>query len=189
MHYVPTETEVLTLLNKPDIITLKGLRDKAMLEIMYSSALRRMEAVNLNIDHVNFEDRTVRVVKGKGNKDRIVPMSQKACDILRIYLEKGRPLYNRYPQEKALFLGELGKRLSTCSMHEIIKAYTAFNPKISCHSLRHAAATHMLKRGANILYIQQFLGHNSPKTTQIYTRLYPKDLIEVYKKFHPRALI
>jgi len=145
-----------------------------------------MEVANLNIDHINFEDKTIRVVKGKGNKDRIVPMAHKACDILRTYLEKGRPLYNRYSEVKALFLGEKGKKLAIGTIGDIIKEYTAFNPKISCHSLRHAAATHMLKRGANILYIQQFLGHSSPKTTQIYTRLYPKDLIEVYKKFHPR---
>ena len=189
MRYVPTEQEVLTLLNNPDISTLKGMRDKAILELLYASALRRMEVANLNIEHINFEDRTVRVVRGKGDKDRIVPMTQKSCDTLRIYLEKGRPLYNRYPEEKALFLSERNKRLSMVMIGSIIKEYASFNPRISCHSLRHAAATHMLKRGANILYIQQFLGHSSPKTTQIYTRLYPKDLIEVYRRFHPRKRV
>ena len=185
MYYVPTEQEVLILLNKPDIKTIKGIRDKAILELMYSSALRRMEVAKLDINHVNFEEKIVRVVNGKGNKDRVVPITKEARKWLKIYLEKARPLYNRNSQNKALFLGEWGRRLSAGMINTTIHYY-ASNLKISAHSLRHAAATHMLKRGANIIYIQEFLGHSSPKTTQIYTKLYPKDLIEVYRRFHPR---
>jgi len=186
MRYVPTETEILILLNKPDVSTLKGMRDKAILELLYSSALRRSELANLNIDHINLNDQAIRIVKGKNNKDRFIPMTKKACEALRTYLEKARPLYNRDSTNKAIFLGEWGRRLSSCMVNEIIHEYAKFNLNISAHSIRHATATHMLKRGANILYLQQLLGHSSPKTTQIYTRLYPKDLISVYRKFHPR---
>jgi len=152
---------------------------------MYASALRRKEVYNLNVSNVNFDDRTVHVMNGKGNKDRFVPMTKKASHALMSYLKNVRPDYNRNSSEKALFLGEWGRRLSDYRIAEIVHEYSP-NPRISCHSLRCACATHMLKRGANILYIQQLLGHNSPKTTQIYTRLYPRDLIGVYKRFHPR---
>ena len=185
-YYTPTETEVITMLNKPDICTLRGIRDKALLELLYSSALRRQEISNLNIDHINLKERTIRIVLGKGNKDRLVPMTRKASESLRVYLQIARPLYNRDPQNKALFLSEWGRRLSACRINEVIHEYASFNPKICVHSLRHATATHMLKRGANIMYLQKLLGHSSPKTTQIYTKLYPKDLINIYNKCHPR---
>ena len=146
MYYVPTEQEVLILLNKPDIKTIKGIRDKAIIELMYSSALRRMEVAKLDINHINFEEKIVRVVNGKGNKDRVIPTTKEARKWLKIYLEKVRPLYNRNPQNKAFFLGEWGRRLSAGMVNEIIHYYST-NLKISAHSLRHAAATHMLKRG------------------------------------------
>jgi integrase/recombinase XerD len=187
MRYVPTETEILMLLNKPDTTTLKGIRDKAILELLYSSALRRSELASLNIDHVNLNDKSIRIVKGKGDKDRFIPMTTKAAEAIMLYLEKARPLYNKDPTNKVLFLGEWGRRLSPCMINEIIHEYARFNPKISTHSIRHATATHMLKRGANIIHLQRLLGHSSPKTTQIYTKLYPKDLIQIYNRVHPRS--
>ena len=187
MRYTPTETEVLQMLRKPDVTTQRGMRDKAILEFIYSSALRLSEVSALNIDHINLKDRTLRIVKGKGNKARFIPMTKKAQESMELYLEKARPvLTKKHPQNKALFLGEWGRRLSSCMVNEIVHNYTDFNMKISAHSIRHATATHMLKRGANILYLQKLLGHSSPTSTQIYTRLYPKDLIQVYKRFHPR---
>jgi len=186
MRYAPTETEILEMLKRPNINTLRGLRDKAILELLYSSALRRSEISNLNIDHINLEERSVRIIKGKGQKDRFIPITRKAKEAIKAYLEKARPLYNRNPQNKALFLGEWGRRLSACRINEVVHEYTNFNAKISAHSIRHATATHMLKRGANILYLQRLLGHTSPKTTEIYTKLYPKDLIQIYRKYHPR---
>jgi len=113
-------------------------------------------------------------------------MTRKASEALKLYLGRARPLYNRNSQNKALFLGEWGRRLTGGMINEIVHKYANFNNKISAHSIRHATATHMLKRGANILYLQKLLGHSSPKTTQIYTRLYPKDLIGIYNKYHPR---
>lgn len=186
MRYTPTETEVLEMLKKPDITTLRGIRDRAILELIYSSALRRSEVSGLNIDCINLKDRTIRVIKGKENKDRFIPMTRKASEAIQTYLETSRPLYNRNPSNKALFLGEWGRRLSAYRINEIVHEYAGFNMKISAHSIRHATATHMLKRGANIVYLQQLLGHSSPKTTQLYTRLYPKDLICIYNRYHPR---
>ncbi len=186
MRYTPTETEVLEILNKPDSSTMKGIRDKAIIELLYSSALRRSEVSGLAIDHIDIRNRTVRVINGKGGKDRFIPMTKKAAYSIRLYLEKARPLLAKDPNDKSLFLGEWGRRLSAGMINEIIHNYAKFNPKISAHSIRHATATHMLKRGANIIYLQTLLGHSSPKTTQIYTRLYPKDLIQAYKRFHPR---
>lgn len=142
--------------------------------------------VNLDVDYINLKEQSVRVIKGKNGKDRLIPMTKKACISLKLYLERARPLYNTDPSNKALFLGEHGRRLSVCRLNEIVHEYARFNPKIAVHSLRHAVATHMLKRGANILYLQQLLGHSSPQTTLIYTHLYPKDLIRVYKRYHPR---
>ncbi|MBI4974965.1 MAG: tyrosine-type recombinase/integrase [Candidatus Omnitrophica bacterium] len=91
-----------------------------------------------------------------------------------------------FPNNKALFIGEWGRRLSSGMVNEIIHEYAKFNPKISAHSIRHATATHMLKRGAGIIHLQSLLGHSSPKTTEIYAHLYPKDLVQIYGKFHPR---
>ena len=107
-YYTPTEEEVLALLNKPDSHTLKGIRDQAMLELLYASGLRRKELVSLNIDSINLKDQTLRVVRGKGNKDRFIPITKKAAQVLSLYLEKARPMYNRNPNNKALFLADYG---------------------------------------------------------------------------------
>ena len=184
MHYVPTENEVLELLNAPDD-SLYGIRDKAILEVLYGSALRSMEVRNVNIQDLDFDNETLRVVNGKGGKDRYVPLSKQALKAINKYLDIARPLLAKIPCEKALFITALGTRTSKNLILEIVKKH-AQNQRICVHSLRHACATHMLKRGANILHIQQLLGHSSPKTSQIYTRLYPRDLISVYRKFHRR---
>jgi integrase/recombinase XerD len=185
-NYVPTEIEILTLLNKPDLDTVKGRRDKAILELMYSSALRRMEVHNLNIDDIDLVESTVRVNEGKLKKDRVVPMGKIARESIELYFAKSRPKWLKTAKEKALFISERGNRLSAYMIHDIIKHY-ADNKRISPHSLRHACATHMLKRGADIIHIQMLLGHNSPKTTEIYTKLFPNDLKAGYEAIKLRA--
>jgi len=185
-HYVPTEREVLILLNKPDLDTVKGRRDKAILELMYSSALRRMEIHNLNIDDIDLVESTARVNEGKFKKDRVVPMGKVARESIELYLAKSRPKWLKTAKEKALFISERGERLSAGMINETIKHY-ADNNRISPHSLRHACATHMLKRGADIIHIQMLLGHNSPKTTEIYTKLFPNDLKVGYDKINIRS--
>src|SRR3989338_7760261 len=110
MRYTHTETEGLEILNKPDSSTMKGMRDKAIVELLYSSALRRSEVAGLAIDHIDIKDQTVRVINGKGGKDRFIPMTKKAADSIRLYLEKAKPLLAKNPNNKALFLGEWGRR-------------------------------------------------------------------------------
>ncbi len=185
-YYVPTEKEMIDLLNKPDLDTVKGRRDKAMLELLYSSALRREELHNLNIDDIDLVEDTVRVNQGKFKKDRIVPLGKAAKESLLLYLSKSRPKWLKNAKEKALFIAERSNRLSACMVHEILKSYTD-NKRITVHSLRHACATHMLKRGADIIHIQKLLGHSSPKTTEIYTKLFPNDLSVAYGKIDLRV--
>ncbi|MFH1310558.1 MAG: tyrosine-type recombinase/integrase [Candidatus Omnitrophota bacterium] len=180
-YYVPTEKEVMDLLSKPDLDTVKGRRDKAILELLYSSGLRREEMHNLNIDDIDFTENTVRVNQGKFKKDRVVPLGKVAKESLLTYLKRSRSKWLKDAREKALFLSERGGRLSSFMFHGILKSY-ADNKRITVHSLRHACATHMLKRGADIIHIQKLLGHSSPKTTEIYTKLFPNDILNMYKK-------
>jgi len=187
-YYVPTEKEVMDLLSKPDLDTVKGRRDKAILEVLYSSGLRREEMHNLNMDDIDFAENTVRVNQGKFKKDRIVPLGKVAKESVLVYIKRSRSKWLKDAREKALFIARRGCRLSSCMIHVILKSY-AENKRITVHSLRHACATHMLKRGADIIHIQKLLGHSSPKTTEIYTRLFPNDLLVAYGKINLRAEI
>jgi len=185
-YYVPTEKEMFELLEKPDLDTVKGRRDKALLELLYSSGLRREEMHNINIDDIDFIENTVRVNQGKFKKDRVVPLGKVAKESLLLYLKKSRPKWLKNAQEKALFISERGSRLSSCMINEILHQYRV-NKRITVHSFRHACATHMLKRGADIIHIQKLLGHSSPKTTEIYTKLFPNDLSAAYGKIGLRV--
>ena len=180
-YYTPNEEEVFEILRRPDLDTVKGRRDKAILELLYSSGLRRNEVHTLNIEDINFNDSIVSVRKGKMGKDRIVPVGTLAKGALRLYLELSRPKWVKDTAETALFVSERGRRLSAYMVYEIVKSY-AQHKKISTHSIRHACATHMLKGGASLVHIQKLLGHSSLKTTQIYTRLMPLELQEMYRK-------
>jgi len=184
-HYLPTEKEMLELLNGPDIGTVIGKRDRAIIELLYSSALRRAEIYRLNLEDIDLLERTVRINKGKFDKGRVVPFGRTAKRCLEIYLTGARPELVKNPEDKALFISDKGGRLGMDRYYGIIKKY-AVNKRICVHSLRHACATHMLKRGADIAYIQRFLGHVSPSTTQIYTRLFPVDLVRVMAKLKIR---
>lgn len=175
-HYLPTEREVMDMLNALDTDTVIGKRDKAILELLYSSGLRRAEVYRLNLEDIDLIDETVRVNKGKFNKDRVVPLGKVARNHLEIHLAEARCELVKDQKETAVFISDRGGWLGIDSYYEIIKK-CATNKRICVHSLRHACATHMLKRGADIVYIQRFLGHTAPSTTQIYTRLFPSDLV------------
>lgn len=189
------EQEINSLLEKPNLKTPTGLRDKAILELMYSTAIRRQETVNLNIYDINLNEGTVRVNKGKNRKDRIVPIGKTACRSIKKYLNKVRNIYVKRNKnrdaaaiEQPLFLTEHGNKLKPATLNYIVKKYAgtiSLRRKISCHSLRHTCATHLLRAGANLRLIQQMLGHNSITTTQIYTRVSPMDLKAAHKKYHP----
>ncbi len=170
--------------------TPKALRDKAMLELMYATGMRATELVELDIDDVNLPSSSVRVI-GKGDKERIIPIYDRAVQAVETYLRKGRIQFLKDPDEKALFLNPRGKRLTRQGLWLIIKYYVeqaGLDPKITPHTLRHSFATHMLEsKEATLVDVQQFLGHANISTTQVYTRVTSKHKRQVYDEAHPRA--
>ena len=163
----------------------KGLRDRAILELLYSSGLRVSELVGLNSSQLDLDLGIVRVM-GKGRKERIVPVGMKAIEALGAYLEERAVLKGDEP----IFVNTLGGRLTARSVGRLMKRYTRHSGifrKVSPHSLRHTFATHLLDAGADIREIQEMLGHSSLSTTQRYTHISTGKLMEVYDKAHPRS--
>ena len=181
--------EVTNLLDAPSKDTWEEKRDKAIMEILYSSGLRVSELVGLNHEDVDFFSALLRV-RGKGKKERIVPAGQLAVKALQNYLEKKAPKDNEQSLKKALFMNRSGGRLTDRSVRRMILKYTrriALNKEVSPHMLRHSFATHMLDRGADLRSVQELLGHENLSTTQIYTHVTTKRLKEAYNSAHPRA--
>ncbi len=175
----------------------KGLRDRAILELLYSSGLRVSELVGLNSDQLDLDLGIVRVM-GKGRKERIVPVGVKAIEALKAYLEERGVLKGLRPGGRApgpegddpIFINSFGGRLTARTVGRLIKKYTRHSGifrKVSPHSLRHTFATHLLDAGADIREIQEMLGHASLSTTQVYTHVSMGKLMEVYDKAHPRS--
>ncbi len=178
------ETE--RLLERPDPSTPLGLRDRALLELLYASGLRVSEACGLDLGDCSLPDGDLRVM-GKGGRERIVPFGRAAERALLAYLDRGRPRLAR--SVPALFLNSRGGRLTTRSVRRILAAYElqAGLPRRSPHSLRHTFATHLLEGGADLRAVQELLGHRSLSSTQIYTHVQAGRMRVVYKKSHPRA--
>lgn len=177
--------EVNQLLNAPGYDST-GLRDKAILETLYSTGIRLMELVGLNITDIDFIGGVIKVY-GKGKKERLVPIGDKALQVIRTYLsKKGR----KELSNKAIFLNKKGTRLGKRSIQNIVDKYinaTCRKQNISPHTLRHTFATHLLERGADMRSVQELLGHINLSTTQIYTHVTTQHLRLVYDKTHPRA--
>lgn len=184
-----TQSEMKRLLSLPDIRSRKGIRDKALLELLYSTGIRRAELTGLNLYDLNVYDQTVRVL-GKGAKERMVPVGIIALKWLLKYIDRIRHPSNF--KDPALFIGfASGRRLTKKILNLIVREYSQMSgikKNITPHSFRHSFATHMLQNGANIRHIQELLGHASPETTQIYTKIMIKDLKRVFKSTHPRAI-
>lgn len=182
--------QISKLLGTPDDNTLLGSRDRAMLEVLFSTGVRVSELVDLNLADVNFEGRTIRI-RGKGKKQRTAPVGPTAIGAINRYLELRRADVRsaRFDQE-ALFVNKHGQRLSTRSVRRKLDKYLAecgLDPAISPHTLRHSFATHMLNNGADLRSVQELLGHQSLSTTQIYTHLTTPRLKAAYDEAHPRA--
>jgi integrase/recombinase XerC len=183
------EGEVESLLEAPDTATPLGRRDRAMLELLYGAGLRVGELVALDLSTCDLESRLVRVW-GKGGKERIVPFGEPAEEALRSYLPDRRALVALGEGTDALFLNHRGGRITARSVRRLMEGYlklTALRSGLSPHSLRHAFATHLLEHGCDLRAIQELLGHQSLSTTQKYTQLSTKRLLEVYEKSHPKA--
>jgi len=184
-----SEQEMSQFLDLPRTDKPLDLRDKAILELLYATGLRVSELVGIDLDDVRFDERLIRV-KGKGKKERIVPFGKIAEDSLSRYLQVRRLINKGDVDATALFLNYRGNRLTPRSVERTVDKYiktTAVRRKISPHSLRHSFASHLLSRGADLRVIQELLGHESLATTQKYTHLDLKQLLDVYKKSHPRS--
>lgn len=183
------EKEIVILLESPDRESEAGLRDRAILETLYSTGIRVSELVGLNMDHIDQIGGIIKVY-GKGKKERIVPIGERALQAIRDYLKKRRPVAKDYPAGKALFFNKNGGRLTDRSIRRIINKYitkASIQQKISPHTLRHSFATHMLDHGADLRSVQELLGHANLSTTQIYTHITTERLKSAYQKSHPRA--
>lgn len=184
-----SEEEAAGLLNLPATNKPIDLRDRAILELFYATGIRVSELVGIDDDDVHFDERLVRV-RGKGKKERLVPFGRKAAEALQAYLRARPLLLEKRMGDSALFLNYRGERLTTRSVQRMVRTYirkTAVSRKISPHSLRHSFASHLLGRGADLRVIQELLGHSSLATTQKYTHVDLRQLLDVYKKSHPRS--
>ena len=193
--YVPTYLpvdDVFRLLERPDRRKPLGLRDLALLEVLYSCGIRAGELEGLNISSIDFEERLIKVT-GKGDRERIVPIGRQALSAVREYLDATQHLRRKgggSSQNSPLFINFRGGRLSTRSIGRVVKKYvkeTGLTYEISPHSMRHTFATHLLDGGADLRSVQEMLGHTSLSTTQKYTHVSLDRLMKVYDKAHPRS--
>ncbi len=181
--------QVDQLLTAPSAEDTLGLRDRAMLELMYASGLRVSELVKLRRDELNLEHGVVRLV-GKGGRERMVPMGEQAIEAVRIWLRQGRPEFAGQKSGDAVFLGRRGEAMTRQNFWLLIKRHAlavGIPVKLSPHTLRHAFATHLLERGADLRAVQTLLGHVDLSTTQIYTHVARERLKQLHALHHPRA--
>ncbi|MBD8528278.1 site-specific tyrosine recombinase XerC [Pseudomarimonas arenosa] len=181
--------EVETVLAQPDVHDAQGLRDRALMELLYSTGLRRTEAANLTVYDLDAR-RLVRVRQGKGRKDRIVPIGERALAWVQRYLVESRPELQIDPQEMTLFLNRWGQRFSGAGLGNLVRGYlerAGIDKRGACHLFRHAMATQMLENGADVRFIQEMLGHASLDTTQVYTHVAIGKLQAVHAATHPAA--
>lgn len=182
--------EVELLLSAPKAATVRGLRDRAILEVLYSTGLRVSELANMRISDIDFSEKLVKV-RGKGGKERIALLNDEAASWLERYLQESRPKLTRNGKQvtDVVFVSQKGTPLTVRQIHRIVDGYArkVLGRSVSPHVLRHSFATHLLEGGADLRVIQELLGHSSLAATQIYTRLSKTHLRKIYEKAHPRS--
>ncbi|MBF0104862.1 MAG: tyrosine-type recombinase/integrase [Deltaproteobacteria bacterium] len=188
LHKILTITEMKQLLNSPfERFVKTGLRDKAMIELLYSTGIRLSELRNLKKSNIDFKDNVIFIERGKGRKDRVVPLGRHARRALESYQTSLRPRLI-HKKTEILFLNKNGKKMDINMPAIVLKKYAKLNglkKRIYPHLLRHTMASHFLEAGATISIVQHVLGHASPETTQIYTQMRPHELRICYLRFHP----
>ncbi len=191
-RYLPetlNELQVQQLIESINTAQPRGLRDRAIVELLYASGLRISELANARLENLNLEERILRVT-GKGNKTRLVPVGRRACEALAAYLTTERPQMVRPKTSSEIFLSARGTKLTTVRLWQIVKErarLSGMETNVYPHLLRHSFATHLLSNGADLRIIQELLGHADISTTQIYTHVDQQRLKAVHRKFHPRA--
>ncbi|CAN5623340.1 site-specific tyrosine recombinase XerD [soil metagenome] len=191
-RYLPetlNELQVEQLIDSIDTAHPLGLRDRAIVELLYASGLRISELANARLENLNTEERILRVT-GKGNKMRLVPVGRRACDALAAYLSAERPKLVKRRTSSEIFISTRGTKLTTVRLWQIVKKraqQSGLEANIYPHLLRHSFATHLLGNGADLRIIQEMLGHSDISTTQVYTHVDQQRLKAVHRKFHPRA--
>jgi integrase/recombinase XerD len=191
-RYLPetlNELQVEQLIDSIETKAPLGLRDRAIVELLYASGLRISELANARLENFNAEERIVRVT-GKGNKMRLVPVGRKACEALAAYLSSERPTLVKRRSGSEIFLSARGGKLTTARIWQVVKKHarhSGLEKNIYPHLLRHSFATHLLGNGADLRIIQEMLGHADISTTQIYTHVDQHRLKAVHRQFHPRA--
>ena len=186
---VLTRGEVQALLSQPSGSDPSALRDRALLEIMYACGLRASEVIGLEVSDVDLDEAVLRA-RGKGSKERVVPVGRAAVAALRAYLAHGRPVLVRLAPENALFVNFRGQALTRQGLYKIVRRHAAsagLADRMSPHTLRHTFATHLLSGGCDLRSVQEMLGHADVATTQLYTHLSAERLKDVYFRAHPRA--
>ena len=182
------KADIVKLIEAPDITTIFGYRDRTIMEVLYSTAIRRNELRILEISDVNLEEKLLHVF-GKGQKERMVPFGKIAQKFLEVYLLSVRPLISNNRSETHLFLSSRGRKLSQNVVGQFINRYArqvSIELNVTPHSFRHTCATHMIQNGADTRHVQELLGHESLDSTQIYTHVAVTDLRKVLEKYHPR---
>jgi integrase/recombinase XerD len=189
LPHVLTRDEVNRLLSQPQGSEPSALRDRALLETMYACGLRASETIGLELADVDLEECVLRA-RGKGSKERVVPIGRKAVEALRIYLERGRPRLVGGRSEPHVFVNFRGGALTRQGLYKIVRRHAmraGLADRMSPHTLRHTFATHLLSGGCDLRSVQEMLGHADVSTTQLYTHLSSQRLKDVYFKAHPRA--
>ena len=184
-----SRSEARRIINAPDTSYALGYRDKTIMEVLYTTGIRKDELINLTLNDADYHDGFLTIIAGKGKKDRTVPLGRIACRYLENYIKSVRPELIRNPYNHHLFLSARGNRLSKNMVWELVKKYARkakIKKNVSPHTFRHTCATAMLRNKADIRAVQELLGHSSLHTTQIYTRVTINDLQEVHRRCHPR---
>ncbi len=190
-RYLLSKDEIELILKQTQYANDVGTRDRAIIETLYSTGMRRMEITNLKLYDLDEERGTIFISEGKGKKDRIVPIGERACAWIKKYIEETRASLVMEPDEGYLFISDLGQAFHKNQMGDMVKKYilkAGIDKPGSCHLFRHAMATHMLENGADIRYIQAILGHSDLSSTQIYTQVSIRKIKEVHTATHPAKL-
>jgi len=184
---VLTEKDIENLLNQPDTSTKEGIRDKAILELLYSAGIRVSELVNMELTDINLDEKILRCF-GKGKKERLVPVGDYVVEAIKNYLKIRQEISDKF--SNFLFITRLGKKFTRAGIWKMIKMYAkkaGIIKNVYPHIFRHSFATHLLKGGADLRSVQEMLGHSDISTTQIYTHVDRSHLKNIHKKFHPRG--